>query len=290
MILYFSGGTTSKEITKFMQDNNCARLFSYWNDKKAVESKVCENVFLDCGAWTAFTKNIKIDLDVYMKYLQDHKDCYTVAASLDVIPQNNFNASAQESWNNFLTMRKTLGKEVNYIPTYHRGEDISNLERILTYQDEYGPLDYIGIGAVASNKNRDVRNDFLDTVFQVISKKNPTIKIHLFGLTDLSLLDKYPIYSADSTTWVMAGAMGEIITDYGRIKISNKNFATDSVAGFSAQEKTIIMNYIEQYGFTLEELQESSEKRQMFNILFMKRKADAIQFNDKHFKPKKRLF
>lgn len=290
MILYFSGGTTSKPITEFMRQNNCSRLFSYYNDKKVIESKVCDDVFVDCGAWTAFMKGVDIDIDVYADYLSTHSDCFKLAASLDIIPKDDVNKSAEDSYNNFVYLRKKLGVAQPIIPTYHMGESIDNLKKLLDYSDEFGPVDYIGVGAVAHNKNRDVRDDFLNSVFTTIYYNRPGIKVHLFGLTDLALLDKYPIYSADSTTWLIAGAMGELITDFGRIKISDKNFKRDSVKGYSVQALEALSSYIQNYGFTLEQLQESTEQRQMFNILYMKHVTDNIDSEKVNFKPKKKLF
>ena len=290
MILYFSGGTTSKLITEFMSANNCARLFSYYNDKKVIESKVCEDVFLDCGAWTAFTKHKVIDLETYKQYLEEHKDTYKVAASLDVIPHGDYKESAKLSYNNFIELRKYFGNSIQLLPTYHRGEPLEALIKLLTYEDEYGKLEYIGIGAVASNKSRIVRDTFLQTVFNTIKKYRPDIKTHLFGLTDLSLLDKYSIYSADSTTWLMAGAMGEIITDFGRIKISDKNLSLNGFKAFNTQERESLISYITKFGFTIEELQESSEKRQLFNVAYIKSKTDKIEWKNSKFIPKSKLF
>lgn len=288
MILYFSGNS-SKQVTEFMAEKNCSRLFSYYIDKKIIESKICKDVFLDCGAWTAFTKGVNIDLDDYLQYLKTNKDCYSVAASLDVIPSGNTDKSVKDSYDNFVYLRSRLGSEYKIIPTYHRGEPIDALRKLLQYSDEYGSVDYIGIGAVASNINKDMRDNFLSSVFNVIYKERPDIKVHLFGLTDLSLLAKYPIYSADSTTWVMAGAMGEILTDFGRIKISEKNFKFDSVNGYSVEAREALASYVNKFGFTLQELQSSAEYRKMFNILYMKTKVDKL-VKCNNFIPKKRLF
>lgn len=290
MILYFSGGNSSKDITEFMQKHNCSRLFSYVNDKKCIEAKMCDDVFMDCGAWSAYTKKIQIDIDSYIKYMQEHKDCYTVAASLDVLPDSrlqNYRESANKSYDNFVYMRKKLKNSVQFIPTYHRGEPIDNLLKLLNYEDSYGKITYIGIGAVASMKSRDVRDKFLENVFDLIAKVRPDIKIHLFGLTDLSLLEKYTVYSADSTTWLIAGAMGEILTDFGRIKISGRNMRLDSVNAYSDAETEALRKYVGKFGFTLEQLQESDSSRQMFNILYMKTKTDSIimkQVRRKHSK------
>lgn len=288
MILYFSGAS-SKIVTQFMIKHNCSRLFSYYSDKKIIESKICNDVFLDCGAWTAFTKNVNINIDEYLEYLKVNKDCYKVAASLDVIPQNNSSQSAKDSYDNFVYLRNKLRTDCLIIPTYHRGESIDNLKRLLLYSDNYGQLDYIGIGAVASNVNAKMRDNFLQNIFNVIYKERPDIKIHLFGLTDLSLLTKYPIYSADSTTWVMAGAMGEILTDFGRIKISDKNFHIKAIGGYSDEQLMILDSYVNSFGFTLDELRQSAEHRKMFNVLYMKTKVDNLNCVNTYI-PRKSLF
>ena len=289
MILYFSGAS-SKLVTQFMIEQNCSRLFSFYIDKKLIESKICNDVFLDCGAWTAFTQGITINVNEYCDYLKVHKDCYRVAASLDVIPKGDVVKSAEDSYNNFKYLRSKLGREYPIIPTYHRGESLDSLRKLLTYSDEFGDLDYIGIGAIANNVNKNMRTEFLDSVFSVIHKENPNIKVHLFGLTDLSLLNIYPIYSADSTTWVMAGAMGEILTDFGRVKVSNQNFHVKSVNGYSKIKLDKLSSYVQNLGFNLQDLQNSAEYRKMFNIAFMKNKVESMNCVPKNFSMKKRLF
>lgn len=276
MILYFSGGS-SPTITKFMQEHKCRRLFSYYTDKKSIESKICDNVFVDCGAWTAFTKNKIIDVNEYINYLEMYKDCFELCAGLDVIPKNNnYKVSAEQSFYNFQTMREHFGNTIQMLPTYHRGEHINNLIRLLNYTDEHGTVDYIGIGGLASNKSAVIRDKFLLNVFDVIHKYRPDIKVHLFGLTDLSILRKYSVYSVDSTTWLIAGANGEIITDFGRIKISDKNFSKSGIKNICSVEHTALRNYVSDYGFELDDLAQNCESRQMFNVLYLKKKIDKI--------------
>lgn len=287
MILYFSGAS-SKIVTNFMIKNNCSRLFSYYIDKKLIESKICNDVFLDCGAWTAFTKGININIDDYLHYLKSNRDCYKVAASLDVIPTESYVKSAKDSYDNFVYLRNSLGPSYTIIPTYHRGESLDTLKKLLCYSDVHGQLDYIGIGAVASNVNKKMRDEFLTCVFNTIYKERPNIKVHLFGLTDLSLLTKYPIYSADSTTWVMAGAMGEILTDFGRIKVSDKNFHVKAIGGYSDEQLSILREYVNSFGFKLEDLKKSAEHRKMFNIMYMKTRADNLTCEN--YVPRKSLF
>jgi len=294
MILYFSGGTTSKLITEFMQEHNCSRLLSYYNDKKVIEQKLCDDVFLDCGAWSAFNRKVVIDIGTYLDYIKSHRDYFTVAASLDVIPTNNVNKSAEDSFDNYICLKKHIGNEFPLVPTYHKGEPLDYLKKLLCYPD----VDYIGIGGMLGYKDtaKNRRELFLDLVFDIIQKEHPDIKVHLFGLTDLSLLGKYPIYSADSTTWSRAASYGEILTDFGRILISDKSYYTGSVSrfmsvnNFNEEQLFKMKGYVNNYGFTIEELQSSVEKRQMFNIVYMKKKADNLTTTSSIYVPRKRLF
>ena len=277
-----------------MKENNCSRLLSYYNDKKIIEQKISDDVFLDCGAWSAFTKNVNIDIDTYLDYIKSHKDYFTVAASLDVIPTGDVNKSAEDSYDNYVYLKKLIGNEFPLVPTYHKGEPLNYLKKLLCYPD----VDYIGIGGMLGYKDtaKNHREAFLDSIFDIIQKEHPDIKVHLFGLTDLSLLDKYPIYSADSTTWLRAGSFGEILTDFGRILISGKSYYTGSVSrfmtvnNFNEEQLSRMKDYVSAYGFTIEELQTSVEKRQMFNIAYMKNKVDNLDVGNSKYVPRKRLF
>ena len=108
-------------------------------------------------------------------------------------------------------------------------------------------------------------------------------------MTDRNLLSRYPITSADSTSWIMTGATGSIMTDAGIVCVSSQQ--KNDPNHFSHLPQNLIDEFnktIEEFGFTLEELSESRDKRIMHNARFMKKRFAAIEY--KPVVKKKRLF
>lgn len=289
MILYFAGGSTDKRISTYLKKNDCGRLFSVYNDRTSIDKLYQQDllpnkIFLDSGAFSSYTKGVTIDIDSFCEYINSHP-FLTVTASLDVIPDmNNMNVTAEKSWQNYLYQREKVDYKYKLIPTFHRGESLQNLDRILYYTDEEGKqIPYIALGAIATTKTRSVRDRFFDDCFEHILRIRPDIKVHAFGVTDLHLLEKYPFYSADSTTWIRAAVMGEILSDYGRLAISERKC---EYTGLSLNQ---VEKYVESFGFDLEKLRIDPVERELFNIAYLKRWNDNYQYKTSTVK-KKRLF
>lgn len=225
-------------------------------------------MFVDSGAWTAFTKGIQIDIDEYITYLNRNSSTFSIMASLDVLPGGSKEASlcAEKSWDNYLYMRQHIIEKNKLIPVYHQEEPISNLIRMLSYEDKFGNIEYIGFGALASTLDYSVRDSFLAKCFEVVDKYRPNIKVHAFGMTDLRLLEEYPFASADSSTYALAGAMGEILTEFGRVAISlerKDRIRKESIAGEQVEK------YVNKLGFDFDALAMSSLERKKYNIKYL---------------------
>jgi hypothetical protein len=155
-------------------------------------------IFLDSGAFSAWTKQVKIDLQTYIDFIQENKHLIETYCNLDDIE------SAENTWKNQREMER---QGLSPMPVYHVGED----ERFLKMCMEYP---YFGVGGMAlqSEVNRVYWFDF---VFDKVCPKSndffPTHKIHGFGLTSPKLVLMYPWYSGDSTSWVLYGKYGMIL-------------------------------------------------------------------------------
>jgi hypothetical protein len=250
-------------------------LYSQYSNRNLIQKaiNICgsDNIklFIDSGAWTAFTCGAKINIDEYIWYLNQNVGKFSVIAPLDVLPSGIEDADkcAEESWHNFVYMRKRLIDRDKLIAVYHQGEAIDFLIRMLTYEDEYGKLDYIGLGALANTLDYKTRDVFIEKCFSIIMKYNPTIKVHAFGMTDLRLLELYPFTSADSSTYVMAAGMGELVTKFGRVPVSYERgdrIKKDSVAG------KLLDEYISSLGFDYDVLAASRIDRVRFNVAYFK--------------------
>jgi hypothetical protein len=152
---------------------------------------------------------------------------------------------------------------------------------------------YIGVGG-RHGVNRKAHDLYYGNLFKIVKKsKNPNVKIHAFGMTVLDLLEKYPFYSADSTTWLMLGVNGNIQTKTcGTISVSEvKKHNKNSAWHLPKDLYNKLLTEIEERGFTLKELSENYRLRHKFNALYYKEWADNYQFkgNDSGIK-RRRLF
>lgn len=167
---------------------------AWWEMNK----KHCPDLFMDSGAFTAYTQGVHIDVHEYIDFLKEHLDILTVYAGLDVI------GDARGTWKNQRIMERAGLPET--VPCFHMGEDWSFLERYVERNE------YIAIGGVAQARNRAQLVAFLDRCFEIICDCDgfPRTKVHGFAVTSVDLLWRYPWYSADSTSWVVASRMGQV--------------------------------------------------------------------------------
>lgn len=154
------------------------------------------NLFLDSGAFSAWTKKTEINLDEYMQFIKDHKKALTVYANLDVI------GDPEGTWVNQKIMEDNGLKP---IPIFHMGSSDKYLKKCMDYE-------YFALGAMAKQSSSN-RVDFLDDVFKKIGDKDgiPTRKLHGLGMTSFDLMKRYPFYSVDSTSWLIHAAMSIVL-------------------------------------------------------------------------------
>ena len=212
------------------------------------------DLFLDSGAFSAFSQNITIDIYEYIDFIKEHMEYIEVYANLDVI------GDAKGTLKNQRIMEAAGLKP---LPCFHRGEDFKYLQY---YLDRH---DYIALGGVAQTKNPNLLMRWLDRCFSMIcdDKGMPKVKVHGFAITSLKLMMRYPWYSVDSTSWVVGSRMGTIfvprfrggkyVYDENSWKISVSNRSPSQrqeakhITTFSPAAREVVMNYIEEKGYTL---------------------------------------
>lgn len=269
-------------------------LFSYF-DKRAVDKykemvSAHGKLFIDSGAFTAWTQGKTINVDEYINWINDRADYIDLYGQVDVIPGDRTTGAlpsaeevriaAQKTWENYLYMRPKMKKPEGLLYTFHVGEPIEFLKQALEWKDPEGNhIPYIALGGMVG-KSADVRDRFMEHCFDVIKKSsNPNVKVHAFGMTDRDLLMKYPVTSADSTSWIMTGATGSIMTDVGIVAVSSQQKNDPNHYSHLPKDLQDQFNkFIEEYGFTLDELAESRDKRIMHNARFMKKKFSEIEY------------
>lgn len=153
-------------------------------------------LFIDSGAYSAKTQGVKISVYQYISFLKRWNSYIDTAASLDVI------GDGEGTWRNQQVME---GYGEKPIPTYHTGEDLDLLQM---YIQRYP---YIALGGNVG-RSADELMGWLDEMWDrylTNAAGLPIIRVHAFGVTSPEIMTRYPWYSVDSTSWLLAAATGK---------------------------------------------------------------------------------
>ena len=260
------------------EERESARVVLWKEYLMAGDGKFVLDLFLDSGAYSAFTKGVTISLDEYIMFVHEHKALLTTYANLDVI------GDPDATWQNQLEMER---QGLQPLPCFHYGEDRAWLKK---YMDRYP---YFALGGMVPISTSQLI-PWLDSLMKTLCDGNgrPVRQFHGFGLTALDLLLRYPWYSVDSTSWVVAGRFGSIyLWVNGKIdpiavsdKSSSQQVVGRHISTLSVAERKVVLAEIERRGFTLEQLASHYVKRDEWNIRFFCELEDRLQ-GDRRFVP-----
>jgi hypothetical protein len=216
------------------------------------------DLFLDSGAFSAWSQGTSIDIDKYIAFIQKYKSKLTVYANLDVI------GDPVGTWKNQKYMES---KGLKPLPVFHTAfEDEKWLKK---YIDK--GYDYIALGGMAGGDIQSstiaAKLDYLFPKYLCDAKGIPNIKVHGFGITSIPLLIRYPWYSVDSTSWVLTGRFGGIFIpkkkngkyDYSviphKIDVSTRSSkvkeAGQHITTLSSAERKELLSYLSERGYVL---------------------------------------
>lgn len=237
-------------------------------------------VFLDSGAFSAYTQGVEIDLPGYVDYIKRNSDIVhnedgvTCASVLDGI------GDPLKTWQNQQHMEH-LG--VRPLPCFHYGED----ERYLQWYIENYP--YITLGGMVPISKPQLYH-WLDRIWDeylVDSTGHAKIKVHGFGLTTIDLMMRYPWYSVDSSSAIQIGNMGNIlIPGYGTLAVSDhspgRKDAGRHITTLPEEQRLGALRVIRDIGFNIDRLKDHYSSRWSFNCWaygeLNRRRDEADQF------------
>lgn len=283
--LYFAGSYSPVEDV--LQELKCKRLFSQFNDRTGLRRWMEDEdntgrkhtLFVDSGAYTANTKGVVIDLDLYIAYLNDCKGRFEVIAPLDVIPDSTLEsqlAAPKQSWENYLIMKERVIDGDHVIPAFHMGEDFMYLKQILDAGTEY-----MALGGMVGSTTKD-KIAWYEKCFRIVRESdNKNIKIHAFGMTSLKLLEMYPFYSADSTSWLMTAAMGNVMTTKGTLYVGTDYTDTGHIKYQPAQVRQMFESLCKDYDVDIHTIEEDYREREKFNVHYLQQWANNYEFKGK---------
>lgn len=243
------GSITSCEEIK--RDLNFDQLFAWNLEGKALLEWVeylnthpeCKcKLVVDSGAYSMWSRGKEFDMDEYINFLNSNNVIETAfwCAEADVIPgRMNVEPTAEEkaqapekSWQNYLYMIDRVKCPKKIVPIFHMHEDFKHLKRMLSYKLKDGSfIEYIGISP-ANDAHVNDKAKWYEQVWKLIYEECDKLGrnipyTHNFGMTTISLMEQYPSYTSDSTSWIRGASFGNImLVINGKIKtvyVSDRN-------------------------------------------------------------------
>lgn len=284
--LYFAG-TQHKMLDDWMIENKCCRLQSQLNDRSTIKRWIKNfdhgKLFIDSGAYTAYTLDKELDVDDYIEYLNGIDDHLTIFAQVDKIPGHHGKPKTKEeieeapelSWKNYIYMRERVTSPDKLLPIFHRRENWKHLCRMLETTFDGKHIPYIGIAATTDSSVQE-KEEWFHRVFEIIKRSsNPQVKTHAFGMTSLRLLESFPFTSADSTGWIMTGANGSIMTPFGIITVSDRNtYSPNHVLRIRKDLLEDFQNYLDSMDIDFDLICKDYKYRMLANLKYLKSWAD----------------
>lgn len=271
MKIYLAGerqaaGPDPNTVPLWLRDGRVKRrLFSYFYHNQAgnapdhdilTSSRMGLDLFLDSGAFTAFTKKAIIEPRNYAQFIKNSSGIWTTCSSLDAIGRGE--EAAKASYDNLKTL-ESLG--VGIQPVFHVREPDEWLARYI--EEGY---DYIFIGGMVP-ETTEWLFERLDVLWDsILTNYNGTakVKVHGFGLTDQKLMFRYPWYSVDSSSWLMTGIYGACVFRAGmgdrlrKVVFSEESPEARKYNGWHynnlpGEMKSQVDKWLEPYGVTAKE-------------------------------------
>lgn len=199
--------------------------FNFWMGEQPENA----NVFLDSGAFGAYTRGAVIDLGRYCDYILEHESALACYAALDVI----------KDWRG--TQRNLdlmLARGLRPVPCFHRGSPWEVLDEVVSTHP------YIALGGLVGGSPGSAKHDsltveslspYLDECFRRLERHWP-VKVHIFGVVAQWVLERYPFYSADSASAIMGAGMGRVQRFSGRdMALRSRGWADDVEATWDGE-------------------------------------------------------
>lgn len=222
-----------------------------------------KKVFLDSGAFSAFTKGVEVDLPKYCRYIHENKDIILTDGNALLASVLDGIGDPQKTYENQMEMQR---HGVTPLPCFHYGEDERYLEWYIANYE------YITLGGMVPISTPQLIHwlDRLWDKYLTDGSGRPRLKVHGFGLTSLPLMKRYPWYSVDSSTWVQWAANGMILVPgMGQVNVSaqssSRKIENQHITTYTEPVRNAIIDHIQKLGFDVDRLANEYVSRWAFN-------------------------
>lgn len=221
-------------------------------------------IFLDSGAFSAYTLNITLSVEEYCDYIKRNSDILRMDGNAVMASVLDGIGDPLQTWRNQHEME---ARGVRPLPCFHAGEDERYLE---WYVKNY---EYITLGGMvgSSTKQLCIWLDRIWDRYLTDGSGRPRLKVHGFGITAIPIMERYPWHSCDSSSWIQSAAFGSIVTpSHGPLSVSDKSPSRHDwgqhATTLTPVETEYIFRMLEEQGFTYERLSTVYESRAAYNL------------------------
>lgn len=293
---FYFAGTQLKEAEQYKIERGYNNLKSWFLERKELDrlialkkdGKYAGKIMVDSGAFTAHRKDVSINCDEYIDWLNKNNSYLECYVQLDQIPgkwgqkrsKQDILSAEQASWENYVYMVSKLKDPFKLLAVFHMDENFDNLKRLLDFKIDGKKVPYICISG-AKDRTPAERREWYHKCFQMIREsENKDVRVHCLGCSTFHDLSLFPFYSSDSTTWLQLSNNGNI---------QDKNSVAVSEIALKNVENAARLNYLApiiklncgRFGVDFEQLKISYTARSVYNIRFM---LDWIENNVKNRK------
>ena len=184
MRLFFAGEYAVADETKFVKQigvRNRLVSFHYKGNRTIAKEWGSKGLMLDSGAFSAWSLGASIDMRELIAFIQHLEPEFAI--QLDVIGDED------GTWNNYMAM----SKQVDCLPVIHYRASKKHIERVLKAPG----MACLG-GLVPLSRKKNTLKKWLDYIFSFPEARGK--RLHCLGIMSPWVLQRYPFYSADSST------------------------------------------------------------------------------------------
>lgn len=252
MRLHLALGTSPKwqSVINDIQVPNILVSFAYKGVIGMVPYKP-QSYIVDSGAFSAWASGKSVDLKAYGDWAltQTEKAERFVAVNLDVIPGEKGRTSTKAE--RLVGMRKSLENAdylrslgLNIMEVYHQDEPLSFLGELCDRLPIDGVIGISPRNDVSVNKKIEWQNVVLRYLYQRYGK-SAFPRCHGLAVTSKQMIESFPYYSVDSSTWVGAAMFGKFVNEDGKSGDTRTLFKVSPRAGQTGAMQTAIRHTIE---------------------------------------------
>ncbi len=210
------------------------------------------DLILDSGAFSAWKLGKAVDLIAYCDYLEANKDWIGTYINLDTINPDDPQASARQSFESYLYMRK---RGLDPMVVFHAKEDFSWLQEMID-----SGASYIGLAALSLGSHT-LRSAWYEHAWQYLANAagEPITKVHALGEGRMEPLASFPWYSADSTSWIYSAQRNGIIPiSPGKLVVQRNDGLNQkgkpSLDAIPELDQEVFNKFLDKYGISREVL------------------------------------